>query len=219
MVDFQSRDTKRGLDDEEDDETDVAGTDAGGTAEDSDGNAGMGTDAETPTPATEAGDEQAGVSYALVTVAAGRTFSEDETGEAVADAIESTGGTVVTRELVTPSYDGIQTAVARLVDREDVEALVTVGGTGVEPTDVTVDAVEDLLDRVLPGFGELFRALAHDQVGTAVVRTRAMAGLIDQVPVFCLPGTPSATRLGLEEIVLDEAGDIVTRASETDEQS
>lgn len=219
MVDFQSRDTNRGLDDEDED-------DAGATADaeiESD-EAGEETppepDADRPlvdeTADETAGDpdDPEGMGYAVVTVAAGRTLDEDEAGAAVVDALEAAGEAVATRELLAPSYDGIQTAIGALVGRTDVDAVVTVGGTGVEPTDVTVDAVGDLLDKYLPGFGELYRALAHEREGTAVVRTRATAGIIDDVPVFCLPGGPAGARQGTEDIVLEEAETLASQVHE-----
>ena len=71
--------------------------------------------------------------------------------------------------------------------------------------DVTVEAVEPLFEKTLPGFGELFRQLSYDEIGTKVVGTRATAGIADGVPVFCLPGSENAATLGVEEIVVKEA--------------
>jgi len=86
-----------------------------------------------------------------------------------------------------------------------VEVVVTTGGTGVTPDDVTIEAVRPLLGTELPGFGELFRRLSYDEVGTRVVGTRAVGGITRGVPVFCLPGSENAARLGAEEIVVAEA--------------
>lgn len=224
MVDFQSRDTKRGIDDDEDaddstdepgdDSTDKAKPDSEETATAGDSTAADSTeDTRQSQTVTEDYDQDA-VTYAVVTVAADRTLSEDPTGDAVVDAITHTDDAVVTRELLEPSYDGVQSAIDSLVDREDVSAVVTAGGTGVEPSDVTVDAAEDLFDKHLPGFGELFRVLSHEQDGTAIVRTRTTAGIIDGVPVFCLPGETTAARRGVEQIVLQEAEPLVRQASE-----
>ena len=73
------------------------------------------------------------------------------------------------------------------------------------PDDVTIEAVEPLLDKRLPGFGELFRTLSYEEIGTKVVGTRAVAGVADGVPVFCLPGSENAARLGTGDIVIEEA--------------
>lgn len=222
MVDFQSRDTKRGIDDAADDSTEESGTDSTDEAEtpsEETATAGDSTAADstegTRQSETVAEDyDQDAVTYAVVTVAADRTLSADPTGDAIVDAITHTDDAVVTRELLEPSYDGVQSALGSLTDRGDVDAVVTVGGTGVEPSDVTVDAAEDLFDKHLPGFGELFRVLSHEQDGTAIVRTRATAGVVDDVPVFCLPGDPTAARRGVEQIVLEEAEPLVQQASE-----
>lgn len=217
MVDFQSRDTRRtfGGDEEDDGENDEPdGEDRGGD----------GAEQEAHPPEDERGTDSGressvdtapgpgGVSYAVVTVGADGTLDDDPAGDGVVEAVEAAGGAVATRELLAPSYDGIQAAVNALVDRGDVEAIVTVGGTGVEPSDVTVGAAKDTFDKHLPGFGELFRALAYDRDGTAAVRTRTTGGVIDGVPVFCLPGDPAAARLGVEEIVLAEAGELAAQA-------
>jgi molybdenum cofactor biosynthesis protein B len=157
------------------------------------------------------------VSYAVVTVSSSRTLDDDAGGDAVVAGVESAGGEVAVRELVDDDYDGVQTAVDRLAERGDVDAVVTTGGTGVTPDDVTVEAVEPLLHKRLPGFGELFRALSRESVGTRVVGTRATAGVVrvddGGVPVFCLPGSEDAARLGTEEIVVREAGHLAGLAS------
>jgi molybdenum cofactor biosynthesis protein B len=150
------------------------------------------------------------VRYATVTVSSSRTLDEDAGGDLLVDAVEDAGGTVSTRDLVGDDYDVVQGTVARLADRGDVDVVVTTGGTGVTPDDVTVEAVEPLFEKRLPGFGELFRALSRESVGTRVVGTRATAGIVPTddggVPTFCLPGSTDAVRLGMEEVVVPEAG-------------
>lgn len=200
MVDFQSRDTRRGIEDD-------ANSDEQATNSAEEG------DSLSRTVEDETASEPDAIAYAVVTVTDERTVETDSTGEAVVAAIEAAGDVVVTRELLSPSYDGVQHSLDTLVDREDVDAVVTVGGTGVEPDDVTVDAATDLFDTPLPGFGELFRLLSHDHDGSAIVRTRATAGLVDAVPVCCLPGEPTAARRGVEQIVVDEVPEIVALAT------
>lgn len=182
MVDFQSRDTRRGFDDAEDD------------------------DAAEPDPTTEtpAHDEQT-AGFAVVSVARDPSIEDDPAGDAAVTAIESAGEQVATREAIGPSYDGVQRTVGSLADRQDVAVVVTVGGTGIEPDDVTVDAIDPLLDKGLPGFGELFRMAGAEDVGAAVIGTRAMAGVFEGVPVFCLPGEADAVQRGMQDLVLDQA--------------
>lgn len=150
---------------------------------------------------------------AVVTVSSSRSLDDDPAGDAIVDAFEAEGHEVVTRELVRDDYDGVQGAVNNLVNRDDVDVVVTTGGTGVTPDDVTVEAVAPLLEKDLPGFGELFRRLSYEEIGTKVVATRASAGVADGVPVFCLPGSESAARLGSQEVIVPEAGHLAGLAT------
>lgn len=212
MVDFQSRDTRRDLADEEEaDEKEESEEEA---AEDE-----LADSEEEQEPASESVEYDPateGVTYAVVTVANDQTLDSDPAGDTVVTAIEEAGDGVVTRELISPSYDGVQQSLNALVNRKDVDCVVTVGGTSIEPDDLTVDAALATFDRHLPGFGELFRILSHEHDGSAVVRTRATAGVIRDVPVFCLPGEESAARRGTERIIVDEAPELVDLATEGD---
>lgn len=229
MVDFQSRDTRRSLGgDDEEDGDDGAGDDeaesgagtadaAGETAPDS-GTAdpGNGTDTATDSASEDDGETAEAVpvpeemTFALVTV--GSPTGDIDPADAAVTALDGTEARVVTRRSVDASLDAVQSTVGALVDRPDVAAVVTFGGVGVGPDDVTPDAVEPLFEKRMDGFGELYRVLAHEREGTAVVRARATAGLVGAVPVFCLPGDPDAARHGLDQLVLAEAEAIVDEA-------
>ncbi len=150
---------------------------------------------------------------AVVTVTSTRTLEDDPAGDAIVAAFEAAGHEVVTRELVADDLDGVQGRVDALVGREDVDVVVTTGGTGVTPDDVTIEAVRPLFEKRLPGFGELFRRRSEADIGTRVVGTRAAAGIADGVPVFCLPGSEAAARLGAEEIIVPEAGHLAGLAT------
>jgi len=156
------------------------------------------------------------VSYAVVTVSSSRTPDDDPSGDIIETAVESAGDEVVQRELVGDSFDRVQSTVHRLAGQTDVDCVVTTGGTGVTPDDVTVEAVRGILQTELPGFGELFRDRSREAVGTAVIGTRATAGIDDGVPVFCLPGSENAARLGIEELILPEAAHLAGLASGDD---
>jgi molybdenum cofactor biosynthesis protein B len=142
---------------------------------------------------------------AVVTVSSSRSIDEDAAGDAVVAAFENAGHEVVDRHLVDDDYDGVQSTIDHLVDREDVDVIVTTGGTGVTPDDVTVDAADDIFGKRLPGFGELFRRLSYEEIGTRVIGSRSTAGVSRGVPVFCLPGSEAAARLGAEEVIVPEA--------------
>lgn len=160
------------------------------------------------------------VGYAIVTVSSSRSLDDDPAGDAIAAAAEASGDEVAVRNLVPDDYDTVQAEIHNLVGRDDVDVIVTTGGTGVTPDDVTVEAADPLFEKELPGFGELFRRLSFDEIGTKVVGTRAVAGVADGVPVFCLPGSENAARLGAEEIIVHEASHLsgLARRDEDDEE-
>lgn len=151
---------------------------------------------------------------AVMTVSSTRTRAEDTAGDVIVAVLEGEGHEIVTRDVVQDAYDNVQGTVDRFVSRSDVDAVVTTGGTGVTADDVTVEAVEPLFEKKLPGFGELFRRLSYEEVGTRAIATRATAGVADGVPVFCLPGSESAVRLGTEEIVVEVVGHLAGLAGQ-----
>ncbi|MES3161396.1 MAG: molybdenum cofactor biosynthesis protein MoaB [Halorubrum sp.] len=153
------------------------------------------------------------VEVALVTVSSSRSLAEDTSGDAVVDMFESAGHEVVVRELVDDDFDGVQGTVDRLTRREDTDVVVTTGGTGVTPDDVTPEAVRPLFEKRLPGFGELFRRLSYEEVGTRTVGSRATAGIADGTVVCCLPGSENAVHLGVEEVLLPEVTHLVGLAA------
>ena len=146
------------------------------------------------------------VAAAVVTVSSSRSTDEDPAGDYVAAAFEEAGHEVAVRELIPDDYDSVQGTVDRLARRKDTDVVVTTGGTGVTPDDVTPEAVRGLFAKRLPGFGELFRRLSYEEVGTRTVGSRATAGVVSATPVFCLPGSENAVRLGVDEVVLPEVG-------------
>ena len=159
------------------------------------------------------------VGVGVVTVSSSRSLDDDPSGDAIAEAFESAGHKIETRELIPDSFDRVQDTVSHLVSRDDVDFVVTTGGTGVTPDDVTVEAVRPLLGKILPGFGELFRRLSYEEIGTSVVATRAIGGIAEDepddaghergVPVFCVPGSENAVRLATEEILVPETEHLV----------
>ncbi|PSQ54970.1 molybdenum cofactor biosynthesis protein [Halobacteriales archaeon SW_8_68_21] len=149
------------------------------------------------------------VAVAVVTVSSSRSADEDPAGDYVAVAFEEAGHEVAVRELIPDDYDSVQGTVDRLAQRTDTDAVVTTGGTGVTPDDVTPEAVHGLFAKRLPGFSELFRRLSYEEIGTRTVGSRATAGVVSATPVFCLPGSENAVRLGVDEVILPEVGHLV----------
>ena len=210
MVDFQSRDTTRGSDEDAEASAEDANSEPV-DAEHDEADLAASLDAEEVEASADLGEERG---VAVVTVATDRTIEDDEAGGAVVEEIERGDDHVVTRAVIHPSYDGVQQTVDALVDRKDVYGVITIGGTGVEPNDVTVEAVRQMFEKELPGFGEFFRRACQDQAGTSIIRSRATAGVLDGVVCFCLPGDTELARLGPREFVVPEAEYLAALAAE-----
>lgn len=146
--------------------------------------------------------EKPAVSIALLTVSSSRTLDTDPSGDAIIDLLESEGHDVVDRELVPDDADAIRAYAEEAIAREEIDALVTSGGTGITPDDVTVDVLGTMFDRELPGFGEQFRARSVEEVGPRAMLSRATAGVVDDVVVCCLPGSENAARFGTRELLV-----------------
>lgn len=121
--------------------------------------------------------------------------SDDESGKLICESLERN---VVDYFLIPDDVVKIQKSVFEALSKADV--CILTGGTGLSPADVTIEAVEPLLTKKIDGFGEIFRMLSYNEVGYAAILSRAMAGLVKDKVVFCLPGSKKAVRLGLEII-------------------
>jgi molybdenum cofactor biosynthesis protein B len=149
------------------------------------------------------------VEFGVLTVSSSRTLETDESGDALVEALESAGHTVSARDLCEDDERAIRQTVETMVARKDVAAVVTTGGTGLSPADVTKEAIEPLFEREIPGFGEQFRAQSVAEVGPHGMLTRATAGIAEGVPVFCLPGSEQAASFGVSELILPVASHVV----------
>jgi molybdopterin adenylyltransferase len=145
----------------------------------------------------------------VVTVSDTRTLDDDSSGRRASELLCDAGHRVAEREIVRDDRAAITTLVRAGVANPEIDAIVLTGGTGVAPRDVTVEAVSKLLDKELPGFGELFRTLSFAEIGTAAMLSRAVAGIIGQTAVFALPGSTKAVELGVERLIAPELGHIV----------
>ncbi|HVP28619.1 MAG TPA: MogA/MoaB family molybdenum cofactor biosynthesis protein [Myxococcota bacterium] len=148
----------------------------------------------------------------VITVSDTRTVETDAGGALAEALLQAAGHAVVSREIVRDEPAAIAAAVEGALARPGVGAVVLTGGTGVAPRDVTPEAVEPLLERVIPGFGELFRMLSFEEIGSAALLSRALAGMARGRVVFVLPGSRGAVRLALERLVLPELGHLAAEA-------
>lgn len=151
----------------------------------------------------------------VVTVSDSRTLESDAGGALLADRLREAGHPVLERELVPDDPGEIEAALRRALEHPEARAVLLTGGTGVAPRDLTPDTVEPLLERTIPGFGELFRVLSYQEIGSAALLSRALAGLVAGRVVFVLPGSRGALRLALEKLILPELGHLAGEADKT----
>jgi molybdenum cofactor biosynthesis protein B len=145
----------------------------------------------------------------VLTVSDSRTRADDGSGALIQESLERARHEVLERALVRDEPAEIRAAVSRALARPDADAVLVTGGTGVAARDVTVETVAPLLEKELPGFGELFRMLSFQEIGAAAMLSRALAGAAERTAVFVLPGSKAAVRLALEKLVLPELPHLV----------
>jgi len=148
------------------------------------------------------------VRIALVTVSDTRTEETDKNGLYLKGKIERLGHTLVDYRIIPDEPKDVEKAIAELTGGE-CDILLFNGGTGIGPRDTTIDIVGKKLEKEMPGFGEIFRMLSYDQVGSSAILSRALAGLIGTTCVFCLPGSSKAVELGWEKLIEPELKHLV----------
>lgn len=143
-----------------------------------------------------------GLSIRVFTVSDTRTPQTDKSGRYIADELASRGHRVVGPEIVRDEIAVIREHVRQVVSAGVFDVVILTGGTGVTARDVTPDAIQPLVTKDIPGFGELFRFLSYAEIGAATIQSRAMAALCGTTLVFALPGSTGAVRLALEKILI-----------------
>lgn len=151
-------------------------------------------------------DAPASVRCFVLTISDTRTPATDTSGDAITSALEAAGHIIVGRDIVKDDLRAVQRAV-RSATAADV--VIATGGTGLTSRDGTYEALSGLFDKTIDGFGELFRMVSYEQVGSAAMMSRACAGTIGRTAVFSLPGSEQAVRLALDKLILPEIGHVV----------
>ena len=139
----------------------------------------------------------------VITISDTRTPATDTSGAAICALVEAAGHTVTRYQLVKDEPDQIA-ALVREVSNTGCQVILTNGGTGIARRDSTFEAIDALIDKRLPGFGELFRMLSFAEIGPAAMLSRATAGMIGGTLVFCMPGSTSAVRLAMEQLIVPQ---------------
>lgn len=141
---------------------------------------------------------------AIVTLSDTRTPQTDRSGQLIRRLLTDNGHTIAAYHLIPDEPGQLTQWVQTLLNRDDVDAILTNGGTGISPRDQTIDTLQQLFDKPLPGFGELFRMLSYQQIGSAAMLSRATAGMIQSKPVFCIPGSTKAVELAMSSLIVPE---------------
>jgi molybdopterin adenylyltransferase len=144
----------------------------------------------------------------VLTVSDTRTLATETSGRAIATLLEAAGHVVVGRDVVKDEPHEVTHLLRGEIGRGQVRAIITTGGTGITSRDGTFEAVDQLFDKRLDGFGELFRMLSFEDIGPAAMLSRATAGTVGRAVVFILPGSEAAVRLAMSHLIIPELGHI-----------
>jgi len=148
----------------------------------------------------------------VITVSDTRTLESDTGGQGVVDRLLAAGHNVIAREIIPDEPARMRPLIDALTSQADLDAVVMTGGTGITSRDQTFETVSSLLDKPLPGYGELFRMLSYQQIGPAAILSRATGGVLRGKVILTMPGSPAAIELAMEKIILPELGHLVREA-------
>ncbi|MBR8828368.1 MAG: MogA/MoaB family molybdenum cofactor biosynthesis protein [Gomphosphaeria aponina SAG 52.96 = DSM 107014] len=156
---------------------------------------------KTPHPDNEA----IAIGYAVITVSDTRTQETDQSGELIQELFTTAGYIGMLYYAIIPDEPiQVKSKLTQLCYIPQIDAIIINGGTGIAPRDTTYDVLENLLEKTLPGFGELFRFLSYQEIGSRAIASRAVAGVYQGKLIFSLPGSTNAVKLAVEKLILPE---------------
>lgn len=141
------------------------------------------------------------LNIAVLTISDTRNEETDKSGKVLARCLSDAGHRLAEKRIVPDDKYQIRAAVAHWIAADTIQVVISTGGTGVTGRDGTPEAVRPLLDKEIDGFGELFRALSYEEIGTSSLQSRAVAGVANGTYVFCLPGSSGACKTGWEKLI------------------
>ena len=144
------------------------------------------------------------VSIAVLTVSDTRTEADDRSGDTLVERLTAAGHTLVDRASVKDDADAIEAKLRAWIDDPNIDCVITTGGTGVTGRDVTPEALDRVCEKKIPGFGELFRWISFQKIGTSTIQSRADAGVAAGTYLFVLPGSTGACKDGWDEILVHQ---------------
>jgi len=140
---------------------------------------------------------------------------DDKSGDIIETLVLRAGHRVKGRQLLSDSKPMIRNLVRKTLSSRGIDVLIITGGTGLSPTDVTIESVSSFLEKEAPGFGELFRKISYEKIGSAAMLSRALGGSARGKLIFCLPGSPDAVETAMEQLILPEIGHMIRVSRES----
>jgi molybdenum cofactor biosynthesis protein B len=144
------------------------------------------------------------LSISVLTVSDTRTSENDTSGQYLVDALQDSGHVLSARDLVKDNIYSIRAVVSQWIADDGIQVVLITGGTGFSARDNTPEAIAPLIEKEVSGFGELFRAISFEEIGTSTVQSRALAGMVNNTLIFCMPGSTGACRTGWEKILREQ---------------
>lgn len=153
------------------------------------------------------------VNCAVLIISDSRTEQDDESGRLIKQKLSQNGHQVMAFSLLKNDAESIKKKITELLGQADLQVIIASGGTGVSHRDVTVETISPMLEKKLDGFGELFRFLSYQEIGSASMMSRALAGVVGGKVILCLPGSLGAVTLAMDKLILPEIGHMVREAT------
>lgn len=152
------------------------------------------------------------VRCAVLTISDTRTLATDTGGQTLIDGLQAAGHVVVARDIIPDEPARMRALVTEWARRDDLDAILLTGGTGLSSRDQTFETISAMLTKPLPGYGELFRWLSYQEIGPAAMLSRTIGGLLGKTVVLTMPGSPAAVRLAVTRLIAPELGHLVREA-------
>ncbi len=149
------------------------------------------------------------LNFAVLTISDTRTEESDESGRIIIGGLRKYGHRISFYSIIKDDFNLIQKTIKKLLKDSKIQVIITNGGTGISKRDVTIDVVLKILEKKLDGFGELFRYLSYDEIGSSAIMSRTVAGIADGKIIICIPGSKDAVKLAMDELILPEIGHMV----------